>query len=437
MAVSTPTSGYSRALRRFVLTCAGAAGALVIGATSALAETESIRFDFDPDDPTAEHSWTVPDRVEQVQVEAAGGGGGGGENVTTSGGVGALVEAVLATQGGESLTIRVGGGGSVLTGTGIGGGGGGGASIVTSSSVGLTDLLVIAGGGGGAGQGTDSSVSSNGGSAGANTNGAGGDAGALQYANRGKGGALGAGGSGFSRGTDFAVGSDAKTGAGGAVPSKEVAAQVGGAGGGPATFGGGGGGGAGYGGGGRGGSASAGGKLYGAGGGAGGSIASGATVDPDTVSYSSAGGSGGVGNAAAAAGWVTITWVVPAPLPDPETPSADAGLREPVEFEFAMPAGMACEAPRSDSSGLWVQLPAAEQCSLAVDARSGSSPELLGWATQPDFPVDIAQRQVDNGWGAYELFDNSGDLTEVFVPAGGWTRASADTSLFPIWAADN
>jgi hypothetical protein len=28
---------------------------------------------------------------------------------------------------------------------------------------------------------------------------------------------------------------------------------------------------------------------------------------------------------------------------------------------------------------------------------------ILGWATYEEFPVDIAQRQIDNGWGAYEI----------------------------------
>jgi len=156
--------------------------------------------------------------------------------------------------------------------------------------------------------------------------------------------------------------------------------------------------------------------------------------------YSQAGGAAGTrtnsGSASTAGGdgWVTITWVVPTPLPTPQTPVANIESREPVVFEFSMPAGMQCDAPRSDSSGAWVQLPAADQCSLGSSPRSGPTPELVGWATTPDFPVAIAQRQVDKGWGAYELTNESGELTAVFIPASGWSQASGNTSLYPIWA---
>jgi hypothetical protein len=59
---------------------------------------------------------------------------------------------------------------------------------------------------------------------------------------------------------------------------------------------------------------------------------------------------------------------------------------------------------------------------------------LLGWATSPNFPVEIAKRQVDNGWGAYETFNADGQLTGVFIPAGGATFLSTSGNLFPIWS---
>jgi len=37
----------------------------------------------------------------------------------------------------------------------------------------------------------------------------------------------------------------------------------------------------------------------------------------------------------------------------------------------------------------------------------------------PDFPQAIAQRQTENGWGAYEIFNANGALISVFIPAGG------------------
>ncbi|HEV8023977.1 MAG TPA: hypothetical protein VGP37_03715, partial [Candidatus Nanopelagicales bacterium] len=177
------------------------------------------------------------------------------------------------------------------------------------------------------------------------------------------------------------------------------------------------------------------------GGGGGGSIAQGTGVTlaaGESVFYSPNGGQGGQAQQEDGQhGWVVITWVVPPPLPDPDAPAGAASVqREPVVLTLTMPAGLACSAPTSDASGTWIQLPAANECSddASNTGRSGEVDGLLGWATTPDFPTDIAQRQVDNGWGAYEMFDESGSLSAVFIPAGGWTQASSDTSLFPIWS---
>jgi len=162
-------------------------------------------------------------------------------------------------------------------------------------------------------------------------------------------------------------------------------------------------------------------------------------VDGADSFYSMGGGAGGSGNGASGTdGWVVITWVIPPPLPlpDPETVSDQASMpREPVVLTLTMPAGLACSAPTSDASGTWIQLPAANECNddTSSTGRSGEADELLGWATTPDFPTDIAQRQVDNGWGAYELEREDGSLEAVFIPAGGWTQASSDMTLFPIW----
>lgn len=50
------------------------------------------------------------------------------------------------------------------------------------------------------------------------------------------------------------------------------------------------------------------------------------------------------------------------------------------------------------------------------------------------FPSATAQRQVANGWGAYETFNDNGQLTGVFIPAGGYTAVTGDTNLYPIWS---
>jgi len=80
--------------------------------------------------------------------------------------------------------------------------------------------------------------------------------------------------------------------------------------------------------------------------------------------------------------------------------------------------------------GSWKQLPESNEIT-GVDENAGKT--FLGAATTPDFPVDIAQRQVDNGWGAYEIFNEDGDLTSVFIPAGGWMAINGPTRLYAIW----
>lgn len=80
----------------------------------------------------------------------------------------------------------------------------------------------------------------------------------------------------------------------------------------------------------------------------------------------------------------------------------------------------------------WTELPASDACTASED---NADAVLLGWATRSDFPVDIAQRQVDNGWGAYETFNDDGRLTGVFIPAGGATVISAPGRLHGIWSS--
>ena len=78
------------------------------------------------------------------------------------------------------------------------------------------------------------------------------------------------------------------------------------------------------------------------------------------------------------------------------------------------------------ASGVWTQVPSDKQC---------TNPEhtLLGWATTSNFPIEIAQRQKDNGWGTYELFDEDGILTTVYIPAGDMTVVTGDNVLYAIW----
>jgi len=118
-------------------------------------------------------------------------------------------------------------------------------------------------------------------------------------------------------------------------------------------------------------------------------------------------------------------------LSDPPVTSSES---QPMVTTLTMSYGdgEAC-APTSIAGvrGQWVDLPMAETC---TNSSRSSSAVVLGWATQPNFPVTIAQRQVDNGWGAYETFDDDGNLTGVFIPAGGATLLSNDNVLHAIWS---
>jgi YVTN family beta-propeller protein len=95
----------------------------------------------------------------------------------------------------------------------------------------------------------------------------------------------------------------------------------------------------------------------------------------------------------------------------------------------------AAELPASWSSsatlGSWKQLPASVDV-VGVGENAGKT--FLGVATREDFPVAIAQRQVDNGWGVYEIYDADGRLESVFIPAGKSLHVTAAPRLHAIWS---
>jgi len=105
---------------------------------------------------------------------------------------------------------------------------------------------------------------------------------------------------------------------------------------------------------------------------------------------------------------------------------------QPVALSINSGDGSSCrQSSESGFAGSWMNLPGADDCT-APATKPGAT--LLGWATTPNFPVDIAQRQVSNGWGAYEMVNDEGRLTAVFIPAGGATFLSGDGNLFAIWS---
>ncbi len=61
--------------------------------------------------------------------------------------------------------------------------------------------------------------------------------------------------------------------------------------------------------------------------------------------------------------------------------------------------------------------------------------EFPGVATRED-PVAIAQRQVDNGWGAYEIYDANGCLESVFIRLGKSLHLTAVPRLPPSGASN-
>ncbi len=426
--------------KRGLTVAAAAVAAIVIAAPSAFAN-EEVRFDFDPANPNAEHEWTVPTGVTEIEVEAAGAGGGGGSS-SNSGGNGALVKAAIDVTEGMNFDIGVGGGGEATLAEQSGGGG---ASIVESG-----DILIIAGGGGGATDWADA----DGGNAGHNTStGAGQKGGLANKDSGGSPGGLGVGGTGredAGDGEDY----DPSRGLFGAGGQRGQGAQVGGPGGeardefrgnygenaSPAL---GGGGGAGYGGG------SSGFDAFSdqetgtrGGGGGGGSIAQGTGVsfaEGETAFYSSDGGSGGQAQEEDGQhGWVIIRWTAPPPPePQPEPQPKPDPAPEPVPLSLAMPTGVTCTPTAPMLRGAWVRLPSADECSKSPAARVSGDSQLLGWSTSADFPVDLAAEHAATSDNALELKNDDGQLTAVFIPAGGWTHVTGANTLFPIWSDGN
>jgi len=110
--------------------------------------------------------------------------------------------------------------------------------------------------------------------------------------------------------------------------------------------------------------------------------------------------------------------------PDTNTGSSESGV--PVfSLSFDSMPGVLI----SGAVGSWVSLP-----TLTNPPATNPNSTFLGWATYEEFPIDIAQRQIDNGWGAYEVFRDDGSLQGVFIPAEGSACIAAPESLYPIWS---
>jgi hypothetical protein len=137
--------------------------------------------------------------------------------------------------------------------------------------------------------------------------------------------------------------------------------------------------------------------------------------------------------------WIRVTVIVPTPTPTPTptapTPSTPGAPQIPQptlqRVDLDAGTGHSCNVTSLKAfRGTWVRVPAAEACKSDTDSRATL---LLGWATKPTFPIEIAKRQVRNGWGAYERFDAQGRRSAVFIPAGSATLISGNNTLYAIW----
>lgn len=136
-----------------------------------------------------------------------------------------------------------------------------------------------------------------------------------------------------------------------------------------------------------------------------------------TITYSSGGGGGGGGS----------------------TGSSTAASPAPADVHLALGAdansvgGAVCAEGTSlvGVTGQWMTLPGQGDCTLP----STPGAKLLGWSTSASFPVAIAQRQADHGWGTYEIAAEDGTILAVFIPAGWGTFVAGSSTLFPIWSS--
>lgn len=81
--------------------------------------------------------------------------------------------------------------------------------------------------------------------------------------------------------------------------------------------------------------------------------------------------------------------------------------------------------------GAWLALPAADACTSS-DPKVSAGARLLGWSPSANFPVAIAQAQIDRGWGVYD--GPIDGVRIIFIPAGMSTFVSGPNSLHPVWS---
>jgi len=132
---------------------------------------------------------------------------------------------------------------------------------------------------------------------------------------------------------------------------------------------------------------------------------------------------------------ITVSGSEPEPDPDPDPqpePDVAQGPSSDVvtgEVTLSLPATLQCTT--NSGTGSWIRLPSVGEC-FRPDGTPLTSTQLLGWATSPDFPREIALRQIANDWGAYEIFNAAGQITDIYIRAGGWAAQTGPATLYPL-----
>lgn len=85
----------------------------------------------------------------------------------------------------------------------------------------------------------------------------------------------------------------------------------------------------------------------------------------------------------------------------------------------------------SGISGSWLTLPSADQCTQSGPTAKADA-KLLGWSTSANFPIALAQSQVDKHWGVID--ETIDGVRMIFIPAGMAVFVSGSNNLFPVWS---
>jgi len=129
-------------------------------------------------------------------------------------------------------------------------------------------------------------------------------------------------------------------------------------------------------------------------------------------------------------GFPTFSWTIGSGGSDSSVAAASAPVEVSLSLDLAASGATCAEGSAATGvSGAWLTLPGADDCSSTTDPDA----KLLGWSTSANFPVGLAQSQVDQGWGVID--DTFDGVRMIFIPAGQATFVSGPNSLHPIWAS--